>query len=187
MGARLVGGMTLLEMLVVMLIVALLGAIGVPVMARWLQQSSIGAGSLEFRQMLVAGRYLALAENDYVTLCPVDEADGNCGRTWGRRAMMFVDVNGNGRQDPADRLLHGNFVLPDGTWLVWRAFRQLPYLQWAPFGRTNSLNGTFTLCNREQRGEWIRQWIISKAGRVREVLPARAGGAGLQAALQLCL
>lgn len=180
-------GMTLLEILVGLLLLSLLAGLGVPAMRDWLRRSEIRAGGVQLMQMLYAGRYLALAENDFVTLCPLDDITRRCGEVWGRTVHMFVDIDGNGLQNEVDRVLHGNVELPPGTWGVWRSFRNLPYIQWAPLGQTNSLNGTFTLCNRERRPEWIRQWVINKAGRVREVNPAGAGGTTLQKALNICV
>lgn len=179
-------GMTLLEILVGLLLVSLLVGFAVPATRDWLRRSETRAAGVQLMQMLYAGRYLALAENDFVTLCPLDDSTRQCGRTWGKKLQMFVDIDGNGQQGEIDRMLHGNVELPPDTWVVWRSFRDLPYIQWAPLGQTNSLNGTFTLCNRERRAEWIRQWVINKAGRVREVNPARAGGTTLQNALRAC-
>jgi type IV fimbrial biogenesis protein FimT len=179
-------GWTLVELLVGMSILGMLAGYGVPAMREWLRRSEIRSSGVQFMQMLDGGRYLALAENDFVTLCPLDEITQQCGASWGRTVQMFVDIDASGTQDASDRLLHGNIRFPDGTWLVWRAFRNRPYIQWAPFGKTNSLNGTFTLCNREREAAWIRQWVVNKAGRVREVNPARVGGTTLQNALQVC-
>lgn len=184
-GRKRMGGMMLLEMLLALALLALVSAFALPAMSEWRRDAAIKSSSSHFLAALNAGRYLALAENHHVTLCPLDSRQ-QCGDQWERSIQMFVDINHNGRLDAADRQLHREILFPENTWLEWHAFRELPYLQWAPLGQTASLNGTFTLCNREGRAERWRQWVVSRVGRVRMVTPALVGGVVLQRSREVC-
>jgi type IV fimbrial biogenesis protein FimT len=177
-------GMTFMELLVSMVILLLMAGYAMPAMSTWHREAQIRSAGMHFRQMLDTGRYTALAGRGHVTLCPVDAA-WQCSSRWQRDLMLFLDIDGDGQQQAGERAL-SNWRMPEGVWLEWRAFRKKPYIQWTAQGQTAALNGTFTLCNDEARPEWVRQWVVNKIGRVREVAPAKVGGDVLQAALRVC-
>lgn len=179
------GGFSLLELLVVMALGLLLLGWGVPALSDFMKGVRVGAASAHFIGLLETLRHRSLVLPGPVTICGT--LDGvRCSRLQGRRLVAFEDGNGNGVVDVGERVqLQEEFLDSEEFWLVWRSFQNKDYLRWAA-GRTDSMNGTFTLCNRRRKDEWLRQVVVNRAARTRMVRPARQGGAVLLAARQSC-
>lgn len=178
-------GLTLVELLVTLALVALVTAWAVPAMDRWWQGVRVRAVSNHFIGMLEVMRYRSLHMHRPVTIC--GSPDGIvCGRDDGRRVIMFLDADANGRVGAGEVVLgHDAFAGDSEFRLVWRSFQNKPYLRWAA-GRTDSMNGTFTVCNSARRDEWLRQIVVNRTGRTRAVVPLRASASVLLAARKAC-
>lgn len=179
------GGHTVVELLVTLLLAGLLAAWAVPAFDGWWQHLRIRQASGHFQGLLEVVRYRSLAARTPVTIC--GSRDGvRCDRDRGSVILMFEDRNGNGVVEAGDhQLRHDAFAGGQDVWLAWRAFRGTAFLRWAS-GRTDSMNGTFTVCNARRRDAWLRQLVVNRTGRVRVVLPLRAGPAVLRAARRAC-
>lgn len=179
-------GYTLVEMLLSMLCLSLLAVWSVAAVQEVMQQSRIVATSNSLLGLVEHARHSALALNRAVTLCSSVDAL-LCSTDRGGYVLLFEDANRNGRIDGGERVIASHRLFQDQSmWLVWRGFRQKDYLTWAPGGRTDSMNGTYTLCNRAYRDKWLRQVVINRAGRARVVRPAVAGGVQLASARMAC-
>lgn len=179
------GGYTLMELLVALALAAMVTAWTVPALYRFWMGIKVGAASAHFLGELETMRYRSRVFPQAVTIC--GSADGSaCNRDHGLQVVMFRDSNTNGVVDDGeDVLFRDPFADDDEFWLVWRAFQNKPYLRWSQ-GRTDSMNGTFTVCNRTRRDEWLRQVVVNRVGRTRQVVPLRAGASTLLAARKAC-
>lgn len=185
-GRRRPGGFTLMELVLVLALAMLVSTWAVAVMQEWWQGLRVGALGRHFVGVLETLRYQSLAlQGGGLTICGTPDGE-HCDRENGRRLLAFRDANRNGRVDAGEPVvLQDDFLEGPDFWLVWRSFQNKDYLRWAA-GRTDSMNGTFTLCNRQRKEAWLRQVVVNRAGRTRAVQPARDGGAALVAARQAC-
>lgn len=178
-------GFTLLELLMSLGLATLLVSWAIPAMSDWWRGTQLASASNRLMGLLESTRYESLALQHPVTVCASQDSQ-RCSRDGGRYLMVFQDGNGNGVLDAGEvastreELLGG-----DEFHLAWRAFQNRPYLRWAA-GRTDSMNGTFTLCNQQRRDEWLRQIVVNRTGRARVVVPASASGSVLQSARRSC-
>lgn len=179
-------GFTFMELVLALALAMLLSTWAVATLQEWWQGLRVAALGRHFVGVLETLRYQSLGlQGGGLTICGTPDGQ-RCDRDNGRRLLAFRDVNRNGGVDAGEGVvLHDDFLEGPDFWLVWRSFQNKDYLRWAA-GRTDSMNGTFTLCNRQRREGWLRQVVVNRAGRTRAVLPAREGGAALQAARQAC-
>lgn len=182
---RTMPGFTLVELMLALLLSALVAGWAVPALRDVLLSARLRLATQHLLTVLETVRYQSLVAPGEVTLCT--SADGaRCERDAGRRLLVFVDVDEDGVLDPGEQLQSDDTLLQEGeAWLAWRAFQNKPYLRWGR-GRTDSMNGTFTLCNRQRRDDWLRQLVVNRVGRTRLVSPLKAGGATLAAARTTC-
>lgn len=179
-------GFTLAEIAITLAMVMLLSAWAVPGLRTVLDSSRVTAASNHFLGLIETSRSLAMARHRPVTLCASADAK-HCNRDRGDYLLAFEDRNANGVMDEAEPVMASEQLFRGGDfWLVWRDFRQTTFLRWAPEGHTDSLNGTFTLCNVRRNDRLLRQIVINRAGRARVVVPLRADGKTLAEARQRC-
>jgi len=166
MNTKLNQGITLIEVLFTLVILAITFAFGLPD----LQQLRIRKQGMLTLQKLANSIYLArsaAAESRHIAvLCPT--IDGNsCGGQWHQGVLVFLDRNDNQQPDAGDELIdHLQYEQLPGT-LHWRAFRSKPYLQITPVGFTRYQNGNFTWCDLEKSPASAHQLILNRTGRVR--------------------
>lgn len=186
-GCRHVGcrGFTLVELLAVLAICMLLTALGLPGLLQARRNAEITATSNGMLGVLEAGRELALTRRSRVVLCPSTDYQ-RCGYRWAGGLLLFFDKDGDGQRGEAEEVVQVALTLPDHAHLVLASFRGKPFMVWESNGQPYASNGTFTLCNDEKDPERLRQFVISRAGRVRLRRPYEQGGRALQAAETAC-
>lgn len=184
-GGRAVIGFTLVEMMLVLMLSALVAGWAVPALRDVLLSTRLRLATQHLLTVLETVRHQSLVAPSEVTVC--SSPDGQrCARDGGQHLLVFLDVDEDGARDPDEQLQSDDLVLQEGeAWLAWRAFQNKPYLRWGR-GRTDSMNGTFTLCNRQRREEWLRQVVVNRVGRTRLVAPLEVGGATLASARKAC-
>jgi prepilin-type N-terminal cleavage/methylation domain-containing protein len=178
-------GFTLLEAMLALLLSALVAGWAVPALRDVWLSARLRVSTQHLLTVLETARYQSLVAPRELTICA--SLDGlRCDRDHGRRLLVFIDTNEDGVLDAGEQLQSDEVLLQeDEAWLVWRAFQNKPFLRWGR-GRTDSMNGTFTLCNGQRREEWLRQLVVNRVGRTRLVSPLRAGGSTLAAARKVC-
>ncbi|GIX36918.1 MAG: hypothetical protein KatS3mg127_0157 [Silanimonas sp.] len=104
-------GLTLLELMIVVAIVAILSAIAVPSFQSSLQSNRVATTSNEFMASVAFARSEAMRNNAGAVMCP--SVDGStCGGTWADGWIVWADQNANGtREDPTEPVLRRQSAL----------------------------------------------------------------------------
>jgi type IV fimbrial biogenesis protein FimT len=159
-------GLTLLELLFTLGIVAILFSLALPAYATFIKRSNSLTISYELVGLVHYARMEALNRKEVVTLC--GSSDGKrCTNDWSTSILIFTDINGDGTVDTEDTLLRTASSLKKGETLTWRSFRNKPYLQLQPNGMTYFQNGNFTYCPDDGDAQFALHWIINVAGNLR--------------------
>ena len=159
-------GLTLLELLIAMGILAALAGVSMPEF-RGLAQSV--SGEVTMRRLANAvqfGKSAAITNNASVTLCRSDNGI-DCGGSWHDGVIVFTDDNRNRDVDGDDILLR-RITFPDGNGHIrFRAFQNKQYLQLTSLGTTHDQNGNFTYCPYTGSARFARQLIVNRTARLR--------------------
>lgn len=163
---RKAAGLSLIEMLVTMSIVAFLALGGLPDFSEWRERKEIDALMHEMISAIDMARSHAIAENVVVTFCRSNDGR-KCQGKWHEGSILFTDFNGDRALNGRDRLLFRlEPMKPLGT-LEFRSFQNRQFLQLNPRGFTNYQNGNFTFCPADKDPRLARQIIVSLSGRTR--------------------
>ncbi len=158
-------GVTLLELIIVMAIIAVSITLAIPSMKAFTVKNRITAQVNTLALAIRMARESAIMKNYIVTLCrSADQLQ--CGGNWHDGMILFADKNRDHLFNGSDTLIAGFENFPAGDVIFWRSFQNRQYLQMSPRGTTRYQNGTFTYCPKEGL-EYARGIIINAAGRVR--------------------
>ena len=155
-------GMTLIEVVVVLAILAILLAIAVPSFSAILEKQRVDAVVYRLVAHLQTARTTAITRNVRTTLAPID------GDHWESGWQVFTDANRSAAFDAGDELIARAPAIEPGTSIRGSASGQ----SWVSFtadGRPRLLDGgfqagTFTICAGADRGTQV---IMSRSGRIR--------------------
>lgn len=157
--ARLVRGLTLLELLVAIFVVAILVSSAAPSFSKAIARQSLVGRANNLIGFIYMAREKA-SEGHPVMLCDLDL---DCTRFTDTRHLALVeDRNNNERLDSADEVF-AELVLPETMRVSWRSFRNKPWLRFTQQARSYYQNGHFLLCHK---GMGIKV-IITRVGRPR--------------------
>jgi type IV fimbrial biogenesis protein FimT len=165
-------GLSLVELLMVVLIGGWLAALAVPSLGAMVhaQRGSALANGL-FASLQLA-RVAAITRNDRVVMCK--SADGSACSTaggWQQGWIVFHDRNNNAARDPGETVIERQHAFSPG----WGLSGNGPVSNYVSYGSTGYSKlvsgafqaGTFTLCPVAGGGGEVRQIVINSAGRVR--------------------
>lgn len=179
-------GLTLLELLVVLLIISVLVAMAAPNMSHLVAQQRSTASLNQIIGAVAFARNSAISLGAATTLCPSSNQlsarlenanpgsgqDGltarvGCGprNTWHQGSIVFQDLNTNGQLDANETLLRRLPGWSHDATLAWRAFRARAYLQFTRRGFTNWQNGSFVYCPGNGNLRYARRLVLNRAGR----------------------
>jgi len=159
-------GLSLIEMLVVVSIVAFLAMGAMPDVSGWKQRKEIDALMRELIGAIDMARSHAVVENVMVTFCRSDDGQ-QCQGKWSDGSILFTDSNADRVLSGEDRLLFRlEPMKPAGT-LEFKSFQNRQFLQMNARGFTNYQNGNFTFCPASKDPRLARQIIVSLSGRTR--------------------
>ena len=164
-----VTGLTLIELIIALAIVAILAARALPAFADFYERAETRVVTNRLIRFLHYARINAIKHNKPVIIC--GSTDGLAcipSKFWsGQRLMVYMDVNNDRAYHPDDdRLLRVSEAMPAGSFLVFRAFRNRHYLKWLPVGTTDTQNGHFTYCPPSGNLTLARHLILNIAGRI---------------------
>ena len=162
-------GLTLVEVLVVLAIVAILAGLAMPGFGRTLEQYRLRDAEEALRSALYAARSEAIRRGGGVTLrrasgggcMPASDQDWSCG--W----AVFADTDGNGRNDPGEALIQA-WTAPRGVQATVSVASPSTYLNLNRTGRFHNLGAfRFTLRPEGSIDETAaRVLCMSSAGRL---------------------
>ncbi|WP_218352664.1 GspH/FimT family pseudopilin [Alteromonas lipotrueiana] len=107
-------GLTLVELMITVAIVAILMTVGAPGISSMLQQNQVIADINNISSVARAARFTAVDEGTEVILCPTKDYK-KCKNNWKEAKMAFIDENGNGELDENDILIAATEPLSDSN------------------------------------------------------------------------
>jgi type IV fimbrial biogenesis protein FimT len=175
------GGMTLVELLVVLALAAIVLGLAAPDLGALVRTQQLKAASGELFAAVGLARAQALARGQIVVLAPVDAA----GLDWRSGWTVFVDRDGDGRPGPGEERILEHGPLAPGMRVDFAFTSPAPpeYIAYNGAGRgcgaANSAQarwGTLSLFAGPGSGGAIRRIKINMLGRARLCDPARDPG-----------
>lgn len=164
-------GMSLIELLAGITMVAIVTAIAVPPMAELIERQRAISATNSLVAHLSLTRLAAVTHNSQAVLC--SSADGATCRTgidWSGGWLLFLDQDGNRRPDrPGDIVRADNTGMSRHLRLTSSIGRQ--QARYLPDGRSAGSNLSIHICNK--RGELLNSVVVNNAGRIRSTRPAR--------------
>lgn len=161
-------GLTLLELLVALVLVAVLTTLAVPSFSSLLEKTRQESAAERLKTQLALARIEAVSRQQWITLCRTEDGvqcvgDALSGTTQWQGALMFVDTERNRMVSESNQLLRvDRFAKPVSV--NWNRGDSLTY---QPDGSvTGFSNGTFRIKAGSSESE--HRLVISMAGRVRE-------------------
>ena len=170
-------GMTLIELMIVLTVIAIMTGIGIPGYQSLTASNRMSASVNQLRGALALTRSEAAYRNQHVAIC--HSPDGlQCSRrgNWSDGWIIFTDKNRNRLIDDSDEILHVYQTVNKSIAITYGAFGTKHYLVYRPSGFTRT-NGTFTVCS-PLHAHLKRALILTKSGRVR-LSKVRADGTEL--------
>ena len=157
---------TLVELLVTIAFLGVLLGIAVPSFGSLIERNQQTAAINDLLSALNHARGLAINRREPISLCAgIDSC--NATAKWRQSMLIFSDPNRNGQLDAGEQI-HRIVTLPDHYHWNWSNFRNRNFMSYRANGMTDSLNGTYTLCNGNQA---IRRLVINSTGRLRTESP----------------
>lgn len=165
-------GVTLPEVLVVLVVAGVLQALGAPALASWMDAVRVGRGSESLFLALQQARSEAIKRNTRVVVCKSDDG-ARCVTAggWEQGWLMFQDGNNNARLDAGEAVLLRQAALGRPVRLSGNS-QVANYVSYTPTGSANLISGafqmgTFTVCRQSSAPLEARQVVLSSSGRVR--------------------
>jgi type IV fimbrial biogenesis protein FimT len=156
-------GLTLIELVFVLAVVAILATIGLPAMASFVAESRVTAKTNLTMAHLQFARQAAVTHRTNVVACPSDDQNSCSGdNRWDRGWVIFIDRDNDRQADTASDVLR--VVAPKEELLLHSAGRHRVRFQ--PSGAAYGTNLTIRVCDPRKQAE-ARAIVVSNPGRVR--------------------
>ncbi len=169
-GAR--QGTTLVETTVVMAVLVILAAVGLPSFLGLKKRQQAEATMHLLASHLASARASAISYNVPVIVCP-SAGDGRClnGTDWSRVWLSFRDPDGN-RQPDEESDIYRNDTAPQDPRMRILSTTGRPYVRYQPSGMNYGSNLTLRIC---YDGEVAGSVIVNNSGRIRSSRSSSAG------------
>lgn len=165
-------GMTLLELMIALAILALLIGMGGPAMQDFIERQRVNATAQQMQRQLTSARLHAVTSGHRVIFCGAD-AEFNCVRDNPQQFIVFEDHNQNRRLDPEEPL-HSVWDIPNGANAQLRTSLNVSYSTFNPDGSSRQC-GSIIICSADGNPEHIRRITVSCPGRIYRALPGEDG------------
>jgi type IV fimbrial biogenesis protein FimT len=153
---------SLIELITTISVIAITLGIALPVFSSILTQSRQEESVHQLHAYINYARAAAINTRTLVSMCAGTQTCSPANQ-WSGNIFVFHDRNRNGLLDANEELLRTNAINTKHRW-SWSNFRQKKYLAFKPDGTTDSLNGTFTLCESSNA---LRSITINMTGRAK--------------------
>lgn len=161
-------GFSLIELMLTLGIVVVVAGLAGPSFSTLVNQHRATAALNAMLGAVHLARGSAITRGAIVTLCPSRDGEDCAARNlWHEGAIVFTDLNANGRVDTGDVVLRGFSGFEDGARIYWRSFRNKSFLQLTATGLTNWQNGHFLYCPADRDPRLARQVILNAQARTR--------------------
>jgi type IV fimbrial biogenesis protein FimT len=165
-------GLTLVEMLVVLAVMATLLSLAAPSLTAVIDSVKVSSASNDMLSGLHLARSEAIKRNSPVVLCK--SADGSsCASDggWEQGWIVFHDANNNGLRESSETIILREMPLGSNLRLTGNV-NVARYVSFAPSGATKLVGGAFqagtlTVCRQSAYAGEARQIILNAAGRPR--------------------
>jgi type IV fimbrial biogenesis protein FimT len=170
--ACLTPGYTLVELVVVLAVLAVLTAWGVPNFGHFSRNAARTGEVNQFIQAVYLARSEAIKRNGVVSLCPSRDGEScDPGGPWHQGWLVFVNLD---RDSPANREADEELLQVYPPWESGQIAANRTTLSFRPFGQSG-VTATLTFCDDRGSAE-ARAVIISQTGRPRLADKSSSGG-----------
>lgn len=165
-------GVTLVELVFVLMAAAIVVAIGIPALLRMTDDARLVSGTNSLLASILLARSEAISRHERVVLCKSATGDVcSADAGWEQGWIVFHDANNNAEVDPGESILLREQSLGSRIKLTGNT-PVAKYLSYTPDGSTKYASGgfqagTFTVCLRSHAGSQARTVVIYKSGRPR--------------------
>ncbi|MDR3492721.1 MAG: GspH/FimT family pseudopilin [Gammaproteobacteria bacterium] len=159
-------GFSLLELIVTISIATILFALMIPSQKIFIDKTAEQVSSSQLLRAMSLARSEASSRGRVVSLCKSSDQK-TCTGNWEQGQIIFVDENQNGQVQDSSYVLFSFASIKSGK-IFWKSSLHKAYLQFLPTGFTNSQNGTFWFCEKDEK---VPAWIIrvNRLGRARMI------------------
>ena len=161
---RRIGGFTLIELMVTLVIISIMVSLGVPAMSALVERSQFKAETSKIHRAISLTRSNAVYRSEAVSLCPLNSSQ-TCGADWNGQLSVFSDSNSNGELDHGETILYSIPAIAGDSPLERAHSRNSP-ITFRPDGSAFGFNGTMSICLSGVT-ELSATVIVSSVGRIR--------------------
>lgn len=151
-------GVTYLELLVVLSLMATLGFVGLPAMDLMLQKNKLNTMLQQYESALAMAKVMALNAGQYVVFCPMSGSN-NCSGNWQDAKLLFVDGNNNGSLEQQEKVI----LRLEPSSLVASNRKQIRF---SPINLADNTTASIRFCSSQYQ-QLNRAIVISNVGRIR--------------------
>lgn len=173
-------GLTLIEALIVLAVVALLAGVAIPAWSRASEGAHAGAAQAALLESLMKAINHSAVSGNEVVLCPGDTSGCRDSFDWTGGWIAWSDLDGDRVRDPNEPLLQAQPALGGKVHL--RSTTGRRRLVFQPNGGNAGSNVTFTLCDGRGPGH-ARSLVLANDGRLHATPASAAAGAACMATL----
>ncbi|MBB3806004.1 type IV fimbrial biogenesis protein FimT [Xanthomonas arboricola] len=159
-------GYTAVQLLVVMAVIAITSAIGLPSFQSVLEWHRATTRVHLLTAHLAMARSLAITQRVPISMCPsADGATCRPDRVWSKGWILFKDPDRHGQPARSDAILRITQYPATGDIDVTSSLGR-PVVRFLPSGRSSGTNITISLCSNAKR---LADVVVNNAGRARAV------------------
>ena len=166
-------GITLINLLIKITLVAALLATGLPAISTFFASNQANNTYYQIQTLIQFARIQSVNYRSQVLLCPTNN-ETDCHNNWNQPLMIFVDINNDEKRNANEPLLQTKPSLSKDEQIIWKASGSNRYLRFKPDGSTRNQNGRLSYCLTKEDNIYAWQIIMSMSGRQRKATEEEA-------------